>query len=87
MAPTKPRRNHETSGAMASASLTDPFFEVPARINKRFLDKGPRLHFSRRTLTNQMPRPTHRNCKFLLQIVGRAFYMFFGGVDLHIGEI
>jgi mono/diheme cytochrome c family protein len=29
MAPTKPRRNHETSGAMASASLTDPFFEVP----------------------------------------------------------
>lgn len=29
MAPTKPRPNHETSGAMASASLTDPFFEVP----------------------------------------------------------
>ena len=31
MAPTKLRRNHEKSGAMASASLTNPFFEVPFR--------------------------------------------------------
>ena len=29
MALTKPRRTHETSGAMDSRSMTGPFFEVP----------------------------------------------------------
>ena len=31
MALTKPRRTHETSGAMDSRSMTGPFFEVPKR--------------------------------------------------------
>ena len=31
MALTKPRRTHETSGAMDSRSMTGPFFEVPSR--------------------------------------------------------
>jgi len=39
-APTKMRRNHETSGAMASASLTDPFFEVPLSLPSDFQEQG-----------------------------------------------
>jgi hypothetical protein len=35
MALTKPRRTHETSGAMDSRSMTGPFFEVPTNV---FLD-------------------------------------------------
>ena len=31
MALTKPRRTHETSGAMDSRSMTGPFFEVPSK--------------------------------------------------------
>ena len=32
MALTKPRRTHETSGAMDSRSMTGPFFEVPTSL-------------------------------------------------------
>jgi hypothetical protein len=34
MALTKPRRTHETSGAMDSRSMTGPFFEVPLSLSK-----------------------------------------------------
>jgi len=33
MAFTKPRRTHETSGAMDSRSMTGPFFEVPINLS------------------------------------------------------
>ena len=36
MALTKPRRTHETSGAMDSRSMTGPFFEVPSNIPNEF---------------------------------------------------
>ena len=35
MALTKPRRTHETSGAMDSRSMTGPFFEVPFSCSHR----------------------------------------------------
>lgn len=33
MAPNKPRRTNETSGAMDSRSLKGPFFEVPIKLD------------------------------------------------------